>query len=198
MKSRTAEELRPQINADERRWKIFVLSPFIGVHRRLIPGSFASLVLALSIATTLPAQTLEQAEGLWKAHRYEDANVAFRALEARDPNNAEYKVRWGRLLLERNNPSAAGDLFQEALKLKKDYPPALLGLAIGQAENYDQRAVAMAKKALEGDPKLVEAQELLARIALEDNDNPKAIDEARKALAIDACASDATMLGKTR
>jgi tetratricopeptide (TPR) repeat protein len=100
-------------------------------------------------------------------------------------------VCWGRLLLERNNPSEAGDLFQEALKLKKDYPPALLGLAIGQAENYDQRAVAMAKKALEGDPKLVEAQELLARIALEDNDNPKAIDEARKALAIDANSVEA-------
>lgn len=148
-------------------------------------------LIALSSTCILPAQTLEQVEALWKAHRYEDANNAFRALTTRDPNNSEYKVRWGRLLLERNNPSEAGDLFQEALKLKKDYPPALLGLAIGQAENYDQRAVAMAKKALEGDPKLVEAQELLARIALEDNDNPKAIDEARKALAIDANSVEA-------
>ena len=35
------------------------------------------------------------------------------------------------------------------------------------------------------DPKLVEAQELLARLALEDNNNAKATEEAKKALAID-------------
>jgi tetratricopeptide (TPR) repeat protein len=38
---------------------------------------------------------------------------------------------------------------------------------------------------LEADPKLLEAQELLARIALEDNNNRKATEEANKALAID-------------
>ena len=36
------------------------------------------------------------------------------------------------------------------------------------------------------DPKLLEAQELLARFALENNDNAKASEEAKKALAIDA------------
>jgi cellulose synthase operon protein C len=148
-------------------------------------------LIGLAWSLVLPAQTLEQAEALRKAHRYEDANNAFRALSARDPKNPEYKVRWGRLLLERNNPKDAGDLFKEALELKKDYAPALLGLALGYAENFDHQAMAMAKKALEGDPKLVEAQELLARIALEDNDNPKAIDEARKALAIDANSVEA-------
>ena len=35
------------------------------------------------------------------------------------------------------------------------------------------------------DPKLLEAQELLARLALEDNNNPKATEEAKKALAMD-------------
>ena len=185
MTSRTRKQCNPRSNSEERPSKTFVLSALTGVPPRLLPGFFAALVLALSIAPNLQAQTLEQAESLWKAHRYDDANNVFRALEARDANNPDYKVRWGRLLLERNNPSAAGDLFQEALKLKKDYPPALLGLAIGQAENYDHQAIAMAKKALEGDPKLVEAQELLARMALEDNDNPKAIEEAKKALAID-------------
>jgi tetratricopeptide (TPR) repeat protein len=180
---------KPRMDTDKHGYSTTVLSAFIRVH--LWPKSIfshsltAAALIGLASTGTLAAQTLEQAESLWKAHRYDDANVAFRALNARDPNNAEYKVRWGRLLLERNNPSDAGDLFQEALKIKKDYPPALLGMAIGQAENYDHQAIAMARKALQGDPKLVEAQELLARMALEDNDNPKAIEEAKKALAID-------------
>ena len=134
----------------------------------------------------LPAQTPQQAEAYWKAGRYQDANSEFRALVARDPKNADYKVLWGRLFIEYSQPADAAGLFNEALKLKKDYPPALLGLALAYAEDFDTRAVALAKKALEADPKLVEAQELLARIALEDNDNAKAIEEARKAMAIDA------------
>lgn len=148
--------------------------------------NFRIATLGLLFVWLLPAQTLQQAESLWKAHRNQDANVEFRALVARYPNNPEYKVRWGRLLAENNNPKDAGDLFNEALQLKKDYPPALLGLALLYADEFDSKATALAKRALEVDPKLVEAQELLARIALEDNDTPKAIDEARKALAIDA------------
>ena len=140
----------------------------------------------LLLVCSLPAQTLQQAEAYWKAHRKDDANNEFRALAARYPNNPEYKVRWGRLLAENNNPKDAADLFNEALELKKDYPPALLGLALLYADEFDTKALALAKKALEGDPKLVEAQELLARVALEDNDNAKAVEEAKKALAIDA------------
>lgn len=149
--------------------------------RRLL---WAFLAIAFSLAA-LPAQTLKDAEALRKAHRYDDANNMFRALEVREPKNPEVKVRWGRLLLERNNPKEAGDLFQEALGIQKDYPPALLGLALGYADNFDQHAIELAKRALAGDPKLVEAQELLARMALEDNDNTKATEEAKKALAID-------------
>src|SRR6185295_410911 len=43
---------------------------------------------------------------------------------------------------------------------------------------------ALAREALEADPQLLEAQELLARLALEDNNPPKAIEEANKALKI--------------
>ena len=148
-----------------------------------------SLRLAVPVfllACILPAQTLEQAEALWKAHKNQEANNAFRALVARYPNNPDYKVRWGRLLAEGNNPKDANDLFNEALELKKDYPPALLGRALLMAEQFESGATKLAQKALEGDPKLVEAQELLARMALEDNDNAKAIEEAHKALAIDS------------
>src|SRR5262249_58601663 len=54
-----------------------------------------------------------------------------------------------------------------------------------KADAYDPTAAEAAKKALEADPKLVEAQELLARLALEDNNNAKAAEEAKKAVDMD-------------
>jgi cellulose synthase operon protein C len=141
----------------------------------------AGLVFALAAS----AQTLQQAEDLWKARRYKDANEVFRQLVAKNPKNADLKVRWGRMYLEHWQPAEAGELFGEALELDEKHSGALLGMALIAAESYEGKAADLAKKALEIAPKLVEAQELLARLALEDNDNPKAVEEAKKALAID-------------
>jgi len=156
-------------------------SAFIGVHRRLMI-SLAALCL---FAFTLSAQTLQQAEALWKARRYQDANEVFKALVAKNPNNPDYRVRWGRMYLEHWQPDDAAALFNEALEIKKDHAGALLGMALLAAEHFEGAAADLAHKALAADPKLVEAQELLARLALEDNNNPKATEEANKALAID-------------
>jgi tetratricopeptide (TPR) repeat protein len=142
-------------------------------------------VLTLLLSLALPAQTLPQAEALWKARRFKEANEVFKQLEANEPRNPDYKVRWGRMMLDHAQPTDAQDLFEEALTIKKDHAGALMGLALVTAENFDSRAGDLARKALEIDPKLVEARELIARIALEDNDNPKATEEARKALAMD-------------
>ena len=141
--------------------------------------------VTLLLALTLPAQTLDQAEALWKARRFKEANEVFKQLETKEPKNPDYKVRWGRMMLDHAQPADAQDLFGEALEIKKDHAGALMGLALVASENFEARAGDLAKKALEIDPKLVEAQELLARIALEDNDNPKATEEAKKALAMD-------------
>jgi tetratricopeptide (TPR) repeat protein len=89
------------------------------------------------------------------------------------------------MYLEHWQPNIASDLFKEALEIKADHAGALLGLALVAAENFEGQGEALARKALEADPKLLEAQELLARIALEDNNNRKATEEANKALAID-------------
>src|SRR5579862_7936827 len=143
-----------------------------------------SLAALLLLGTFVQAQTLQDAESAWKAHRYADANTAFRVITGQHPDNAEYKVRWGRLLLERFNKGEAADLFNEALEIKKDYAPALLGLALVAAEGFEDQAVKLAHKALEADPMLLEARELLARLALEDNNEKLAIDEADTAIAM--------------
>jgi tetratricopeptide (TPR) repeat protein len=132
------------------------------------------------------AQTLEQAETLWKARRYFDANEVFKALEAKFPKDANIKARYGHMMLEKHQEDEAAELFGEALQLDPKNAQAMLGRALMAADSYDHRAGEMAKKALEADPKLVAAQELLARLALEDNNNKKAAEESQKALAMDA------------
>ena len=150
--------------------------------------SLRLVALGPFLAFTVSAQTLGQAEAFWKARRYQDANNEFRALVARYPKNPDYRVRWGRMYLEHWQPNIASDLFKEALEIKADHAGALLGLALVAAENFEGQGEALARKALESDPKVLEAQELLARIALEDNNNRKATEEAHKALAIDAAS----------
>jgi len=148
----------------------------------------ASAVIGL---LSLHAQTLERAETLWKQQQYEAASAEFRALVAAHPKNPDYRVRWGRLFLERFNGIEAAKLFDEALQIKKDHPGALLGLALVAAEDFEGKAVELAQEALVADPKLTEARVLLARLALEDNDSSRASEEADKALAISPDALDA-------
>lgn len=149
------------------------------------------LLVTLCAAAGLAAQTLQQAESLWKQHRYDEANEAFRALVAAHPRNAEYLVRWGQLFLERFNAAEAAKLFHEALEIDPKRADALLGLARVAADGFEAQATFFAQKALEADPHLVAAQELLARLALEDNDPDKAAAEAHKALDLSAHAIQA-------
>ena len=178
------------------------------------------------LAAALPGQTLEQcralrhhgklseaqtcfgrlaagsspylrAEGLWAMERYQDANDQFRDLVKQEPKNAEYRVRWGRLFLERFNRSEADNLFNEALEINKDYAPAYLGKALVAAEDFGSKAVEYAQAAAKLDPKLSEARELLAFLALEDNDEERAAKEADQALAISDEALDAMAVRAT-
>ncbi|HTQ53288.1 MAG TPA: tetratricopeptide repeat protein [Bryobacteraceae bacterium] len=139
-------------------------------------------LLVLAAAAGLSAQALDQAESLWKQHRYREANDAFRALVDGHPRNAEYRVRWGRLFLDRFQPADAAQLFKEALAIEPKRADALLGLALVAADGFEVAAQDYAHKALEADPRLVAAQELLARLALEDNNPERAAAEAQKAL----------------
>lgn len=150
-----------------------------------------SLALLLCAQLGLLAQSLDRAEQLWKARRFQEANDAFRAAVAARPKDPDCRVRWGRFFRERFQKADAAKLFQEALEIKKDHAGAFLGLALVAAEGFESKAVEFARKALEADPKLVEAQELLARLALEDNDPAKAAEEANKALAMSPDALDA-------
>jgi tetratricopeptide (TPR) repeat protein len=132
-----------------------------------------------------------RAEGLWGIERYDDANAQFRDLIKQFPKNADYRVRWGHLFLERFNNEEANGLFNEALKIDPNNAQAYLGLAQVEAEGYSQEAVKSAQKAADLDPKLYQAHEQLAFLALEDDNENLAGQEADKALALSGEALDA-------
>jgi tetratricopeptide (TPR) repeat protein len=138
-----------------------------------------------------------RAEGLWGLRDYNGANDAFQVAVKARPKDPNLLVRWGLMYLEHWQPSDANDLFSEALRIEEKNPQALLGMAKVLNGSYDGKAVTYAEMALMADPKLYEAHELLAWIALEDNNPDKAVEEANKALAISPEALDAMAILQT-
>jgi len=132
-----------------------------------------------------------RAEGDWGLGRYEDANREFRAALAAAPASVPYRIRWGLLLHERFNDRDAEDLLKEALERDPKSAGAMLGLALVSADGFDDGAIEWAMKALALEPKLTQAHELLASLALEDSQPQAAAAEADAALGISADALDA-------
>jgi tetratricopeptide (TPR) repeat protein len=152
---------------------------------------WVACTLLLILAAALPAQTLANAEALWRSHDYDGAKAAFEALVKANPKNAEYHVRYGDLFYERFNAEEAQKLYEEALTIDPKNAHAMLGEAQIVADNFDPKANDFATKALEYDPKLYQAHELMARIALEDDNTKKAESEADAAIAIQSDALEA-------
>ncbi len=131
------------------------------------------------------------AEGYWGLEQYDQANEAFRIATAQPGSDPLYKVRWGMLLHERFNNTDAVGLFQEALQKDPKNAQAYLGLAIVSADGFDGKATDYVSRALVLDPKLVEAHEFAANLALEDADTEHALKEADAALALSPDALNA-------
>ena len=140
---------------------------------------------------TLTRDPYLRAEGYWGLEMYQEANNEFRLAVAQVPGNAMYRVRWGLLMHERFNNTEADNLFHEALDRDAKNAQAYLGLALVSADGFDSQAIQEAAKALELDPKLVEAHELMANLLLEDSDPEHATEQADAALKISSEALDA-------
>ena len=137
------------------------------------------------------------AEGFWGLKNYKAANDLFRKAVDAKPKDPEIRVRWGRMYLEHFQKSDAADLFGEALEINKDYAPAHLGLALVASDSFEAKAVQGANEALKLDPTLVEAQELLARLALDEGNEILAGEEAERAEKLDPESLDALAIMAT-
>jgi tetratricopeptide (TPR) repeat protein len=132
-----------------------------------------------------------RAEGFWGTEMYQDANNAFRIAADGSPANAMIRVRWGRLMHERFNNTEADNLFNEALQRDPKNAQAYYGLALVSADGFDSKAIEYTSKAIDLDPKMYEARELMANLLLEDSNEAKAFGEADAALKISPEALDA-------
>ena len=132
-----------------------------------------------------------RAEGFWGLEAWEQANGQFRLATQSANSKAFYKVRWGMLLHERFNDTDAAGLFREALAKDPSNAEAYVGLATVSADGFDGKAAQYLAKAIQLDPKLAEAHELMADLALANDDRDAAATEADKAIAIENDALDA-------
>ncbi len=171
----------------------------------LSPAACATLVRhgrradaqACYAALTRTADHYLRAEGFWGLEQYQDANNEFREAVGQNDKSASYRVRWGRLMHERFNEQAATDLFEEALMRDPKNADAYLGLALVSAAGFDAHTGEYLNKALELNPKLVEAHELGANLSIEDSNWTQAAKEADEALQASAEALDAMAIHAT-
>jgi tetratricopeptide (TPR) repeat protein len=132
-----------------------------------------------------------RAEGSWGLEKWEEANERFRLAAQQTDSKPTVKVRWGRLLHERFNDSDAADLFREALQKDPSNAEGYVGLALVSADQFEGKSAAYLGKAIELDPKSAEPHELLADLALENDEREVATAEADKAMALSSDAVDA-------
>ena len=134
--------------------------------------------------------TAPKASGALK--QWDQANEQFRLATQPADSKALYKVRWGMLLHERFNDADAADLFHEALA--KDPSNAEAYRRVWRSSppmDSTAKPRNMLAKAIELDPKLAEAHELMADLALANDDRDTATAEADKAIALEDDALDA-------
>jgi cellulose synthase operon protein C len=140
---------------------------------------------------TQSSQAYNRAEGFWGLEQWEQSKTQFRLATEPENSPARYKVRWGELFRQRFNNSDAAGLYREALAKDPNSAEAYLGLATLAADTFDGHATEYASKALALDPKLAAAHELLADVALINDDRDTALAEADKAIAIQQDSLDA-------
>ena len=115
---------------------------------------------------------------------FHEANTFLNAATRVDDEYIDAYVAWGRLFLEKHNRAEAAAIFEDALKIDPDYPPALIGLAEALAEKQAGRAEAVARKALAINPGLTAGRHFLAGLHLTDEAYDDAIDQLAGALEI--------------
>lgn len=142
-------------------------------------------------ALTHSGDAYSRAEGFWGLEEWEQANEQFRLATQAPNSKALYKARWGILLHERFNDADAAGLFREAIAQDPANAEAYVGLAMVSADGFDGKAIQYLAKAMELDPKRADTHELMADLALTNDDRDLAAAEADKAIALENDAFDA-------
>jgi tetratricopeptide (TPR) repeat protein len=127
-----------------------------------------------------------KAEGHWGMGQFKEALAEYDLAVQIHPEDARLLTRRGQLFWARFNKTEAFKDLKAAQDLDPTNAEAMLFLAEMMSRGFDSKAVDLAKKAAEADPSLYQAHELLAQMALENSDEKEAVEQANKALAVNA------------
>jgi tetratricopeptide (TPR) repeat protein len=156
-------------------------------------GRTDALATLRGIAIESP-DLLVAARALRALGRFQEANDVFRDAAAKAPKSPEVNNAWGELYLDAHQNADALELFQTALMTDERWTPALLGAARALADDDPPVAIAAAKKALDINPRYVEAYVFLASQALDQDRKVEASDALKKALDVNPVSLDAHAL----
>ena len=134
--------------------------------------------------------------GVWK-----DANETFQDAAEKDPNFLQANLEWGELFAAKYNPQEAATCYGAVLKINKNEPRALAGMARVKAENTNDVSGAkkLADQALKANPHMVAALNVKARLALDDDQFKECEELLKQALAVNPADSEAlALLGASR
>ncbi len=132
-----------------------------------------------------------RAEGFWGLEQWEQANEQFRLATQSRRQQTHLQGPLGNVVApalqrrrcRRSIPRSAG---QRSVQRQ-----AYVGLATVSADGFDGKAAEYLRTAIALDPKIAEAHELMADVALANDDRDLAAAEADKAIAIESDALDA-------
>ena len=130
----------------------------------------------------------------WQLGWAQDAKDIF--LDATSGKNVsvEALAGFGYLFLEKYNATDALGVFRDCLKINPRYADALLGIALAKKYENNNEVEANARKALEVNPNLVPAINLMAELRIQEENYEEAIREVRRALAVNPSDLEALSL----
>ncbi len=128
-----------------------------------------------------------RAEAHWALGDPKRANEEFRRAAAAEPRNADVQLRWGLLYVETHQSGEARALFEKALELEPGHVGVQLALARLRAERSDPQVRAEVDALARAHPERVDAQLLLAEIALEEGDREAAKAALERAARVEEC-----------
>lgn len=142
-------------------------------------SNYEDLVVALDSGQAETAEVLSWcADALSWLGEVERANATYAQAVALEPNTIAARVGWAQLFLERHRPDQARALAEEILAINPRQPDAKVILAetLLGLERDAMAAADYAQQALEVNPLMPAAYELLARVAIDGEEYSRAIE----------------------
>jgi tetratricopeptide (TPR) repeat protein len=151
-------------------------------------------VAALAETSDDAGELARGARALRALGRYHEANAAYRDAASAAPADPAINAAWGDLFLEKYSGPDALKSFQIALQTDAKYAPALLGSARAIADENPPQAMALARRALEINPSLVDAHVFLAEQAADADRRDAARESLQQALTVNPSSLEAHAL----